>query len=225
MKVHIVEINNSSKNINYITEYEKGEAFLVDSSDNKKIKKFLKEKNLNLTHIFLTHSHTDHIQGINELLKFYKCKLIDYRQKEEEITFNKKIKVKITDTKGHSEDSISLILYENRKQKAVFSGDTLYDFGCGSAFYSTKELYLSLQKLKKLDKKTTIYPGHNYTQENIKFALSVCQDKKLISKLKKVKIQKKYKPTTIKQEREHNIFLRAKSFNDFKKLRELEDNF
>jgi len=143
---------------------------IIETADNEKLK---------INKIILTHSHFDHVQKVNELIdktqsdvyfheyefdainKYIKTgstKIIKLKDSDE-IKIGK-IKVKIIHTPGHTEGAICL-LFNNK----LITGDTLFvgaigrtDLPGGDAI----KLFESLQKLKKLDDKTEIYPGHDY---------------------------------------------------------------
>ena len=91
-------------------------------------------------------------------------------------------------------------------------------------------MFSSLNRIKELPKETEIYCGHEYTLENSNFCLAN-DSKNLKLKDKIVKIKKKLKnnlptiPTTLNDEIECNVFLKAKDIMNFSKLRDLKDNF
>ena len=93
-----------------------------------------------------------------------------------------------------------------------------------------KKGILSLKKIKELPDDTKIFCGHEYTLNNSKFCLTHDQDNKHL-KNKIIEIQKKLQnnlptiPSTIKEELECNIFLKANNVETFSKLRDLKDNF
>ena len=103
--------------------------------------------------------------------------------------------------------------------------------GCGRVFEGTqKQMFESLNKIKKLPKETKIFCGHEYTLQNSKFCIE--HDPENINLKKKIKeIKKKLEnslptiPSILKDEMECNIFLRAKNVESFSKLRDLKDNF
>ena len=91
-------------------------------------------------------------------------------------------------------------------------------------------MYNSLQVLKNLDKDTKIYYGHEYTLKNSEFCLSQdSNNKKLLNKIKEIKEKIKHgktsMPSTIGEELNCNIFLKSNDLENFKKLRDLKDNF
>ena len=91
-------------------------------------------------------------------------------------------------------------------------------------------MFNSLNKIKELPKETEIYCGHEYTLQNSNFCISHdSENSKLKDKI--IEIKKKLKkgiptlPTTLKEELDCNIFLKAKNIESFSKLRDLKDNF
>ena len=127
-------------------------------------------------------------------------------------------------TKGH-------ICFHFFNEKIVFTGDTLFSLGCGRIFEGTyNEMFNSLNKIKSLPKDTKVFCGHEYTLNNSKFCTRY--DPKNFNLKKKIEsIKKKITdglptiPSTIKEELDCNIFLRAKDLKSFSKLRDLKDNF
>ena len=119
---------------------------------------------------------------------------------------------KIIHIPGHTTGHIS---YYFINEKIIFSGDTLFSLGCGKIFEGTyDQMYESLNKFKKLPLDTKIYCGHEYTLQNSKFCIE--QDpsnQNLINKIldinKKISKGMPTLPTTLKDELECNIFLRA----------------
>ena len=64
--------------------------------------------------------------------------------------------------------------FGSEADKAVFCGDTLFAMGCGRLFEGTApQMWSSLGKLRALPAATRVYCGHEYTQNNARFALTV----------------------------------------------------
>src|SRR5262249_21005967 len=60
------------------------------------------------------------------------------------------------------------------RQQAVFTGDTLFAGGCGRLFEGDAAMMLrSLSKLSVLPDDTRVYFGHEYTEKNLRFALTL----------------------------------------------------
>ena len=91
-------------------------------------------------------------------------------------------------------------------------------------------MFNSLLRLKVLPSETNIYFGHEYTLTNAIFCQEFDQNNSELNK-KILDIKKKLDngiptvPSTIKDELNCNIFLRAKNQEEFSKLRDLKDNF
>ena len=75
-----------------------------------------------------------------------------------------------------------------------------------------------------------IYCGHEYTLKNSEFCLAQdSNNNELLNKIKeikeKIKQGKTSMPSTIGVELNCNIFLKSNDLENFKKLRDLKDNF
>ena len=91
-------------------------------------------------------------------------------------------------------------------------------------------MFNSLNKIKKLPKDTDIYCGHEYTMKNANFCIANdVNNIKLKEKINRIRkmIQNNLPtlPTTLAEELECNIFLKAEDLETFSKLRDLKDNF
>ena len=141
-------------------------------------------------------------------------------------------------TSGH-------ICFYSKKEKIVFTGDTLFSLGCGRIFEGTHlEMLESLNLIKSLPKDTNVYCGHEYTKKNLDFCMKYEISNNFLEEKKKwitSKLNKKQPtiPVTIEEELNTNIFLRCdvidvkKSLGMensseeeiFKRLRDLKDSF
>ena len=238
MSVEIKIINQLTDNYAYIIYCNKTKkSLLVDPSEPKPILDFLYSQNLFLKGILITHHHSDHTQGIEEIKKKFNPQVFSSNKKIPEttdlLTGNQKIELgfidfKIITTPGHTLDHI---VFYCEREKILFSGDALFYYGCGRIFEGTYEqMFESLNKLKKLPVETKIYCGHEYTLNNSMFCKKYEESNKNLKK-KIFEIKDKLKnnlptiPSTIGEELACNIFLRAKNLEDFSKLRDLKDNF
>ena len=238
MKVEIIKWLQD--NYSYLIIDSNNNACVVDPGESAPIVNFVDRNNINLKFILNTHHHFDHIGGNIELKKRYNLKIIGFSEdknridgidillRDNEIWSSEKFKAKIIHVPGHTSGHICFHFYNDQ---IIFTGDTLFSLGCGRIFEGTnEEMYNSLSILKKLPDITKVYCGHEYTYNNSLFCLE--HDKKnQILKEKIIDIKNKIKknlptiPTTIKDELACNIFLRAKTLEEFSKLRELKDNF
>ncbi|MGV3279018.1 hydroxyacylglutathione hydrolase [Rickettsiales bacterium LUAb2] len=162
------------------------QAIAIDCGDATSLYDFVKQNNLNLQYILVTHHHNDHCQGLATIKSLVNPKIIisestlarlkldimfdQILNKEQELDllgFN----LKVLFTKGHTDDHI--VFYETNN-KWLFSGDTLFSLGCGRIFEGDKQnLKLSLDKIKQLPAETLIFPGHEYTYNNLAFVNSL----------------------------------------------------
>ena len=239
MKVEIIPCLQDNYSYLIIDE-DRYEACVIDPSEAKPIIDYLSGKNINLKYILNTHHHYDHIGGNTELKKKFgsvvlgfngdakRIPEIDILLKDNEIWNNGNFKAKIIHIPGHTTGHICFYFFD---ENLLFTGDTLFSLGCGRIFEGTYEqMYDSLNKLKSLPKETKIYCGHEYTLNNSKFCLE--HDSENSSLLKKIEFIKKQRnnnlptiPSTLQDEIDCNIFLRANDLKTFSKLRELKDNF
>ena len=215
-------------------------ACVVDPSEARPIIDYLKNKNINLKYILNTHHHFDHVGGNEELKKKYNASVVGYKHDSEripeidillennEIWERDNFVAKIIHVPGHTKGHICFNFY---KEKLLFTGDTLFSLGCGKIFEGTYEqMFNSLEKIKALPLDTKIFCGHEYTLNNSKFCIKY--DNENLSLQKKIQdIEIKLNdslptiPSTLKEEIDCNIFLRAKDLKTFSKLRDLKDNF
>ena len=99
----------------------------------------------------------------------------------------------------------------------AFTGDTLFSVGCGRVIEGTHaQMWHSLEKIAALPASTLIYCGHEYTQSNIRFALTVEPGNRALAarKAEVDALRAEGKPTlpvSLAKELETNPFLRPKS--------------
>lgn len=83
------------------------------------------------------------------------------------------INVTALHTPCHTQDSICFF-FEDGSDRAVFTGDTMFIGGCGRFFEGTpKEMHTAFKTLGALPDDTKVFPGHEYTKGNVKFAKTV----------------------------------------------------
>jgi hydroxyacylglutathione hydrolase len=203
---------------------ESGATASIDAPEAQAVEAALKATGWRLTHILVTHHHHDHTGGIAELKAMHKCRVIGPRNEaakiadlDETVAEGDTIALgsltgRVLDTPGHTLGHISLVFDAD---KLAFVGDTLFSIGCGRVIEGTMEqMWNSLLKLRALPDDTKFYCGHEYTQANIKFALTVEPgNAALQARAREVdSLRAAGKPTipaTIGAEKEQNCFLRA----------------
>ena len=136
--------------------------------------------------MLITHHHWDHVDGLSKLLEYYSPQIIGsssdiYRLPplHLSITENDKIKIgnkvgKVFEVSGHTIGHIAVYFEESN---LLFTGDSLMALGCGRLFEGTAgQMWQSLQKLSNLPDKTVVCSGHEYTETNANFALTIDPD-------------------------------------------------
>ena len=253
--IEVIQIPALQDNYIYLLiDKESSLTACVDPSLAEPVINLLNKKNLNLDFILNTHHHYDHVGGNLELKEKTKCKIIGAEIDKERIPgidiclidkekfYLGSSEFIVIETPGHT---VGHICFYFRGDNILFSGDTLFALGCGRLFEGTpKQMCNSIKFIKNLPSKTLIYCGHEYTENNSKFAISLLPDDQDLEKKKK-KIQSLRKkgistiPTNIGEERRFNPFLKTddkeflKKINldnmeeniVFEKLRKLKDKF
>ena len=104
--------------------------------------------------------------------------------------------------------------FDCQSQSALFTGDTLFTGGCGRFFEGDAEQMLrNMDIINSLDKETEIYNGHEYTKNNLIWALKVDKDNQSIKTLldKTNSMDKPMTlPSTVLQEQQVNLFMRCR---------------
>ena len=195
----------------------------IDAPDAKAVAAALHEKGWKLTHILTTHHHGDHTAGNAALKAETKCTIIGPKREADKIpgideqvgegdvfAFGSQ-EVRVLDTPGHTAGHITYVI---PSAKVAFAGDTLFAIGCGRVIEGNAQMmWQSLQKLMALPKDTTVYCGHEYTQANARFALTIEPENAALQKRAKEVDQlraagKATLPTSIGLELDTNPFLR-----------------
>jgi hydroxyacylglutathione hydrolase len=194
----------------------------IDAPDADAVEAALAKTGWKLTDILVTHHHNDHTAGVAPLKQKYKCRVVGprsekFRAVDETIGEGGSVKVgnlsaRVLETPGHTLDHISYIFDAD---KVAFVGDTLFSIGCGRVIEGTPEqMWKSLLKLRALPDDMQFHCGHEYTQANIRFALTIEPDNAALkARAKEVDALraagKPTLPSTIGAEKAANCFLRA----------------
>lgn len=195
----------------------------IDAPEEGPVEQALKQTGWKLTHILVTHHHADHVGGIPALKARWGCEVVGHSFDAPRIpgldtpvepgstySFAGR-QARIFATPGHTAGHITWHFPDDR---LAFAGDTLFVMGCGRVFEGAfAQMWDSLSKLKALDPKTSVYCGHEYTQTNARFALTVDPDngalKTRAKEVEKLRADgKPTVPTTIAAELKTNPFLR-----------------
>ncbi|MEE9304223.1 MAG: hydroxyacylglutathione hydrolase [Thiotrichaceae bacterium] len=200
---------------------------IVDPGDATPVINFLEERNGVLVAILITHFHADHVGGINKLLKRYPETPVYGPSKERiphcstSLDDDDTVVIPEIDTSfkvmfipGHTAGHIAYY-----QEGSLFCGDTLFANGCGRVFDGTMPaLYHSLKKIMQLPPNTLSYCAHEYTLDNIGFAMWVEPNNlDLLQRQEQTHalIDKNIPsvPSTLDLERRTNPFLRCNEVN------------
>lgn len=227
-----------------ITDGVSKEAAVVDPGEAAPVLSELERRGLKLKQIWATHHHPDHVGGAKELRAAYPAlELVAHRDDADRVTrFSPvdrvvaegeavalgELRAEILHNPGHTLGAISylvrradsVILGPEHKDAgddtpAVFTGDTLFSAGCGRLFEGDAAMmYASLCKLAALPAETRVYFGHEYTNNNLRFALAVTPDDAAVQKAKRevedlLNTDTSTTPSTMGQELATNPFLRC----------------
>ena len=222
----VITIPALGDNYIYLCRYRQNNAFVVDPGDAGAVFNALEQHSLNLTHVLSTHHHFDHVSGVKELKRKTSCEI--FGSDKNKISIIDRVvddsgviaicgtHIKVITTPGHTKGSVCYYVQPSENHNGVlFTGDTLFIGGCGRPIEcDALIMWDSLQKLAALLDDTLVYPGHDYTEENYEFALTIEPGNKLVKKsLQTIKewqrLGKPTVPSNIGRERATNVFLRV----------------
>jgi len=200
-----------------------GATAAIDAPEAAPVEAALKAKGWKLTDILVTHHHADHTDGIPALKDRHKCRVVapqevsaKYSFVDETVREGDKVKVgslvgNVIDTPGHTAGHVSYWFHDDA---LAFVGDTLFSIGCGRVLEGTPEMmWTSIKKLRDLPDNTEIYCGHEYSESNARFALTIDpENSALKERAKEIKTLREADlptlPTTLMREMATNPFLR-----------------
>jgi len=209
-----------------VYDRSEGVCGVVDASEAEPVKRALENHGLKLTHILSTHHHMDHVGGNLALKQAFGTEVvgaakdsaripgIDTGLKEGEIFNLGSHRARVLEIPAHTSQHIAFWFEEDR---AIFTGDTLFAMGCGRLFEGTAEMmWASLSKLMSLPDDARVYCGHEYTEANGRFALTVePENRDLQARMADVRATRAKGlptiPSTMGLEKKTNPFLRAQS--------------
>jgi hydroxyacylglutathione hydrolase len=197
----------------------------LDAPDAAPILAALAEKGWSLTDIWITHHHHDHIDGVAGLkARFPQARVIGATKdahrlppldvavgEGDELRLGESGAV-VLETPGHT---LGHLAYHFTDEDALVVGDTLFSLGCGRVMEGTMPMmHQTLMRLADLPGETQVYCGHEYTEANARFALTVDPDNPLLVERAGEVAELRAKglftlPTTVARECETNPFLRA----------------
>jgi hydroxyacylglutathione hydrolase len=201
-----------------------GATAAIDAPEAAPVEAALAATGWKLTDILVTHHHGDHTAGIAELKRHHHCRVVAPRREADkipdvdvEVGEGDTVKVgsltaQVIETPGHT---LGQINYFFPADKLLFAGDTLFSIGCGRVIEGKPEqMWQSLLKLRALPDDTAVYCGHEYTDANIRFALTI-EPGNAALQARAAEVKKQIAagtptvPSKLGEEKRANVFLRA----------------
>jgi hydroxyacylglutathione hydrolase len=223
---------------NYAYLMKEGEhCAVLDPSEAAPVQTALDRLGWRPQYILNTHHHSDHVGGNLELKQTYGAKIVGPGKDkaripgldigvDEQSGWNFAGRpVSILEVPGHTRGAITFVIEDN-----AFTGDTLFAMGCGRLFEGDPPMmWASLSKLVALPDATRIYCGHEYTENNGRFALTLESDNaRLTGRMSEVTSARAQKrptiPSTMGLEKQTNPFLRPNSAEIREKLGMKQDS-
>ncbi|GMR37034.1 hypothetical protein PMAYCL1PPCAC_07229 [Pristionchus mayeri] len=232
---------------------DSNKALVVDPVEPKKAIEMSKREKVTIEGALITHHHWDHAGGNKALralipsIRIYggdeRVEEMDRKVVHEERIEECGLQIRCLSTPCHTRGHICYAVTSG-EEKVVFTGDTLFVAGCGKFFEGTgDQMHRNLNEiLSSLPDSTLVYPGHEYTTSNLKFAAHAePENQEVAAKLewsrKRDAEKKETVPSSIGEEKKINPFMRVheKSVQKFvgstdavnvmTKLRDEKNNF
>ncbi len=187
MPLEIVTIPCLSDNYAFLAhDAQSGSTALIDAPEAGPILAELDARGWTLGHVLLTHHHWDHVDGLAAILERQPAKVVGAAADahrlpplDQQVADGDRFEfagepVQVLDVSGHT---IGHVAYYLPDSAVVFTADSLMALGCGRLFEGTPEqMWHSLSKFAALPDDTLVCSGHEYTQSNAKFAITVDPD-------------------------------------------------
>ena len=179
--IHSMELGPMENFVYLIHDHASNTAAIVDPAwEVEQVLEFADAKDIRITDILLTHSHHDHINGLQQTLEHSDAKVhllkpeakfwgADLSKPQlhhggDQISIGDS-QINILHTPGHTPGSACFHV-----GKDLIAGDTLFVFGCGRcdlAGGDPEEMFQTLKKMKsELPASTILHPGHNYAPQS-----------------------------------------------------------
>jgi hydroxyacylglutathione hydrolase len=200
---------------------DRRDVIAVDPGAFAPVAQTLQTHGLNLSGVLITHHHNDHVGGVAELLRQSPVPVFGPAREQvpgeptrvgegDQAHFESLgLTFDVLDIPGHTAGHVAYV-----GNGILFCGDTLFSGGCGRLFEGTAEqMVASLDKLASLPEETRVFCGHEYTINNLKFALVVEPDNAdTLEYLEECQLRRARDeatvPSDIRRERNVNPFLR-----------------
>jgi hydroxyacylglutathione hydrolase len=252
MALRIERIPTLGDNYTYLVICEtSNEAAVIDAPEVDPVVRRVEQTGARVTKILSTHHHYDHSAANPDLARLYDAPVyahvsdagrvpgfthgVDEGDTVEVGEHSARVLFIPSHTLGH-------VAYVFDDAGAVFSGDMLFAGGCGRLFEGdAKMMYTALcEKLAALPDETRVYCGHEYTEGNLRFAVTIEPDNAAMrEKLEQVRKIRAHAaadwhdatpdemtiPSTIGEEKATNPFMRAADAAELGRIRSAKDVF
>jgi len=180
--IEALELGPMENFIYLIQDHASGRAAVVDPAwEVDKVLELARARGVRISDILLTHSHHDHINGIEGVLAEYDAQLHLLKPEAKfwghylelpslhhggDVIELGETEIEVLHTPGHTPGSACY-----RLGGQLITGDTLFVFGCGRCDLSggdPEQMYDTLRRLgTDLPADTVIHPGHNYAEKPV----------------------------------------------------------
>ncbi|MDM7956272.1 hydroxyacylglutathione hydrolase [Blastomonas sp.] len=239
--IEIIRIPALSDNYIWLAhEPDSGETLVIDPAEAEPVLAAAAESGWNITQIWNTHWHPDHVGGNAAIKAATGCTITGPAAEQDRIgTLDKMVRegdtvalgalrAEVIDVPAHTSGHIA---YHFAEAAVIFVGDTLFAMGCGRLFEGTPaQMYDNMQRLSALPGETEVYCAHEYTQSNGRYALvAEPANAAIVERMAEVDAMRARGeatvPTTIALERATNPFMRATSADELAERRAAKDSF
>jgi hydroxyacylglutathione hydrolase len=226
-----------------LRERATGAVAIVDPAEAGPVEAAIDRAGGRLDLILLTHHHADHVGATDPIRARYGAPVVgasadahrlprlDRAVAEGDTVALGDSVARVIDTPGHTRGHIAYFFTDGEAGPVLLCGDTLFSLGCGRLIEGTaQEMFASLRKLAALPSDTLVCCGHEYTQSNARFALSIDPDNQALRRRAAVvdRLRAEGKPTVpsrLADELEENPFLRAPDVATLARIRKQKDEF
>jgi len=198
--------------------------WVVDPGDAEPVLVWLEAHQQKLAGILLTHHHADHVGGVTKLAQYFDCPVWgpdECRTWRTMPVHDQSLlalpgigQALVVSVRAHT---LGHVAYHFPEHGWLFCGDTLFSAGCGRLFEGTADdLYAALARINRLPVETLLFPAHEYTLSNLRFAQHV-EPQNMAASQAITDVQETRRhllpslPSSIRREREINPFLRLHS--------------